>query len=121
MISHWKYAVLGKYADFTGRANRPEFWWTYLMNSIVGWALVLLASATKSPLFVILYVVWFLAMFIPLLAVGVRRLHDTGRSGAWVLIAFVPIVGTILLIVFLATSGDIGANQYGTPPPALAA
>jgi len=118
MLTHWKYAM-SKYSDFSGRADRPEFWWTYLMNAIVGWVLVLLALGTKSPLFFVLYAVWMLATLIPVLAVGVRRLHDTDRSGAWLLLSFIPIVGAIVLLVFLASVGTPADNRYGPVPVPL--
>ena len=103
-----------KYAEFKGRAARPEYWWFFLSYVIVYFVLLILASAARG-LFVL---VWLsaLAYFLPLLAAAVRRLHDTGRSGWWYLIGLVPFVGFIILIVFLAGEGQPGANQYGPPP-----
>jgi uncharacterized membrane protein YhaH (DUF805 family) len=102
-----------KYADFKGRASRPEYWWFFLSYVIVYVVLLLLASAARG-LFVLVYLA-ALAYIIPLLAAAVRRLHDTGRSGWWYFIAFIPLVGFIILIVLLAGEGQPQANQYGAP------
>ncbi|HQR50311.1 MAG TPA: DUF805 domain-containing protein [Methylophilaceae bacterium] len=97
-----------KYADFSGRAKRPEFWWFVLFLFLV--SLVLgLVSNTVSLLF-------SLGTLIPSLAVGARRLHDTNRSGWWQLIGLIPVIGWIVLIVFCAQEGESGDNQYGAPP-----
>jgi uncharacterized membrane protein YhaH (DUF805 family) len=105
--------VLTKYADFTGRARRSEFWWFYLFNVVVSVVAGLVDQALGFP---ILQIVVGLGLLIPGLAVGARRLHDTGRSGWWQLIALVPLVGIILLIVWWATDGDRGPNSHGAPP-----
>ncbi|HQR59857.1 MAG TPA: DUF805 domain-containing protein [Methylophilaceae bacterium] len=97
-----------KYADFSGRAKRPEFWWFVLFLFLV--SLVLgLVSNTVSLLF-------SLGTLIPSLAVGARRLHDTNRSGWWQLIGLIPVIGWIVLIVFCAQEGESGDNQYGATP-----
>ncbi len=113
IISNWKNVVLGHYADFGGRAGRAEYWYFVLVQFVVGLVLSVLAEA--SALFSLVSFVWWAATLVPSIAVAVRRLHDTGRSGLWLLIAFIPIVGVIVLIVFLATSGDAAPNQYGQP------
>lgn len=115
IVNNWKTVVFERYAQFTGRAGRAEYWWYVLVAAVVGIVLSLLAQA--STLFVIVYVIWGLATLIPGLAVAVRRLHDTDKSGWWVLIALIPIVGAIILIVFLATQGSYSSNQYGNPVP----
>lgn len=103
-----------KYVDFTGRASRPEYWWFFLSYVIVYFvALVLDAALGTSGVLTLLVA---LAYFLPMLAAGVRRLHDTGRSGWWLLISLVPFVGAIVLIVFLASPGEPGSNRYGPPP-----
>ncbi|MDQ1431181.1 MAG: hypothetical protein QOF40_1783 [Actinomycetota bacterium] len=112
LVGYWKQVVLERYAQFTGRARRAEYWWFSLATLIVGVVLSVLGAV--SSIFLILYYVYALAVLIPSLAVGVRRLHDTGRSGWWLLIALVPIVGVIVLIVFFATDSKPGTNQYGT-------
>ncbi len=106
-------SVLTKYADFSGRARRSEFWWFYLFNFLVS----IVASIVDQVIgFPALQIVVGLGLLIPGLAVGARRLHDTDRSGWWQLIAFVPLVGIILLIVWWATEGHPRPNRFGAPP-----
>ncbi|MTB52340.1 DUF805 domain-containing protein [Lewinella sp. W8] len=108
--------ALSKYAQFTGRSRRSEYWYFFLVNLVVGWALQGLGIATDIGLLAGLAGLWSLAMLIPGIAVGVRRLHDTGRSGWWLLIALVPLIGAILLIVWFATDSAPGSNEYGPNP-----
>jgi uncharacterized membrane protein YhaH (DUF805 family) len=117
----WYTKVLKNYAGFSGRARRTEYWMFTLFNIIIGGVLYAIYAATGSSIFMILYVLYFVAVFVPSLAVGVRRLHDTNRTGWWLLLGFVPFVGGIVLIVFCALEGDRGANQYGEDPKALEA
>jgi uncharacterized membrane protein YhaH (DUF805 family) len=112
LVGYWKQVVLERYAQFTGRARRAEYWWFALATTIVGVILSVLGAV--SSIFIILYYVYALAVLIPSLAVGIRRLHDTDRSGWWLLIALIPLIGVIVLIVFLATDSTRGTNQYGT-------
>ena len=123
----WYLKVLRQYADFSGRARRTEFWMFVLFNAIAGVILTILdnlfglATTTVVGGMVvastgILTGIYQLAVLIPSLAVGVRRLHDTGRSGWWLLIGLIPIVGPIVLIVFWATAGDLAPNQHGVNP-----
>ena len=121
-----------KYADFRGRASRPEFWWFVLfyylviLLPVVPWIAIDAGSVNQAPfgepasrtavgVFGVLVGAAFLALLIPYLAAGVRRLHDTGKSGWWWLISLVPF-GSIVLIVFFAIEGNPGWNQYGPPP-----
>jgi len=113
-------ACMQKYADFSGRARRSEYWWFYLFTGLVGVAAVtvlgviaLILDATW-PLYLVDLVM--LTLLVPSLAVTVRRLHDTGRSGWWWFLGFVPLVGPIILIVWFATDGQPGPNQYGPSP-----
>ncbi|MBT2378224.1 hypothetical protein AMK21_06890 [Streptomyces sp. CB00316] len=110
---NWYVDVLKNYAGFSGRARRKEYWMFALFNFLIGIVLSVIGGAidTQVP-----YYIYLLAVFIPSLAVGVRRLHDTSRSGWWLLIALVPLVGFIVLIVFLASEGKQEPNQYGTNP-----
>ena len=110
-VGYWKQVVLERYAQFTGRARRAEFWWYALANLII--SVVLSALGGASSIFNILYLIYVLAVLIPGLAVGIRRLHDTGKSGWWLLIALVPFVGFIVLIVFFCTDSTRGTNQFG--------
>ena len=111
LIGYWKKVVLENYANFTGRARRAEFWWYALANFIVSVVLNLLQAA--ASIFVVLVVIYGLAVLIPGIAVGIRRLHDTGKTGWWLLIVLIPLVGIIVLIVFWATDSTPGANDYG--------
>jgi uncharacterized membrane protein YhaH (DUF805 family) len=105
--------VLKKYAVFDGRARRKEYWMFVLFNAIASMILGIVDTAIHSPL---LGIVYALGVLIPSLAVAVRRLHDTGRSGWWILIGLVPIVGTVILIVFMVMDSQLGENQYGPNP-----
>lgn len=111
LIDYWKLVVLERYAKFDGRARRAEYWWFVLANFIVAVVLAILSGI--SDLFLLLYFAYAIAMFIPTIAVAIRRLHDTDRSGWWLLITFVPLVGGIILIVLLALDSTRGTNQYG--------
>ena len=119
MVENWQQVVFERYAKFDGRASRAEYWWFALANTIVGVAWTLLGNV--SPAFTVAYMVWMLGLLIPSLAVGVRRLHDTNRSGWYLLLTFIPLVGGIVLLVFLATQGAPDSNRYGPPPVAYAA
>ncbi|HEU0195183.1 MAG TPA: DUF805 domain-containing protein, partial [Gaiellales bacterium] len=99
---HWYTDVLKKYAVFDGRAGRPEFWWFVLINAIIEAIIYGVALAAGSSAIFFLAYIYGLAVFLPSLGVGIRRLHDTNRSGWWILIDFVPIVGGIVLIVLWA-------------------
>jgi len=99
-----------QYVGFNGRASRPEFWWFMLFSFLVG-----AAAAIVDPRGTVGALI-SLALLLPTLAVGARRLHDTGRSGWWLLIALVPIAGLIVLIVFFVLRGDPGVNRHGSPP-----
>jgi uncharacterized membrane protein YhaH (DUF805 family) len=107
--------VLRKYADFSGRANRSEYWWWWgalLVTFIVIGGI----SAVIGDIGYVLATVIGLAVFIPNLAVTVRRLHDTGRSGWWLLIVFVPAIGALILLVFTLLDSESGSNQWGELP-----
>lgn len=104
------------YANFNGRAGRPEFWWYVLFAMIASFVLSFVDSAILG--FPLVGTIFSLATLIPGLAVSVRRLHDKDKSGWWLLIGLVPIVGIILLIYWYATEGTPGDNQFGPPPAA---
>ena len=106
---------LQKYAQFTGRSGRAEFWWYFLATIIVS----LIAQTLDGMIFGqpgILTGVVALGLLIPGLAVQFRRLHDTDRSAWWLLIGLIPLVGAIVLIVFYASAGTPGPNNFGEPP-----
>ncbi|MFE9811488.1 DUF805 domain-containing protein [Streptomyces sp. NPDC005227] len=113
---HYYTDVLKKYASFQGRARRSEYWMFALFNVVIALVLIGLAAATKSTVFYVLYVAYILAVVLPSLGVLVRRLHDTGRSGAWFFISFVPFVGGLVLFIFTVLEGNPGPNEYGPNP-----
>jgi uncharacterized membrane protein YhaH (DUF805 family) len=116
----WYLEALKKYAVFSGRARRAEFWYFVLFNLIVAIVLALidtlLGTTTGVSSFGILSGLYSLAVLIPTLALWVRRLHDIDRTGWWVLINLIPLIGTIVLLVFALTPGTPGSNQYGPDP-----
>ncbi len=121
----WYLKCLRQYADFSGRARRKEYWMFYLFNVIFICVLLFMSGwmghryigdfETTLGLGYLLYLIYSFAVFIPSLAVLVRRLHDVGKSGWWFFIAFIPIVGVIWLFVLLVTDSDED-NQYGKCP-----
>jgi uncharacterized membrane protein YhaH (DUF805 family) len=111
-----------KYVEFKGRAGRPEYWWWALFNVLVsfGTAAVDLAIAAAGGPGVVSNLVG-LALFLPSLAVGARRLHDTDRRGWWLLLWLIPLIGWIILIVFLCQRGTEGPNRFGEDDLSVAA
>ena len=126
----------GKYASFTGRARRSEFWWFWLFNIIVtvilnivdniAGLMIGLGSYTfdvndgqaiiDNPSIGALSTIWALIVFLPFLSVTIRRLHDTDRSGWWWWIWLVPCVGPIVLLVFMLLDSTPGDNRFGANP-----
>ena len=117
---NWYLKVLKKYAVFEGRAQRAEYWYYVLFSLIISFLLAMIDGATGSfneeAGIGILGGIYALAVLIPSIAVGVRRLHDTNRSGWWLLLGLVPLIGFIVLIVFFVIDSDQGDNQYGSNP-----
>lgn len=103
-------SVLAQYATFSGRARRSEFWWYQLFGFLVGVVASVLDTTLDTDL---VSTVVTLALLVPSLAVGARRLHDTDRTGWWQLIALVPLAGLIVLIVFWCQDSQAGPNGYG--------
>lgn len=122
---NWYLEVLKKYAVFNGRARRKEYWFFILFNIIISLLLVVIDGITGSfspeAGMGLLGGLYTLAVLIPSIAVSVRRLHDTGRSGWWVLVALVPLIGAIVLLVFMVQGSKAGQNQYGANPKEVAA
>ena len=120
----WYLEVLKKYAVFSGRAQRKEYWYFFLFNLLIGAALGFiegmtgLFAASDSSVLANLYTV---AVVIPGIAVSVRRLHDTDRSGWWLWIALVPFIGALVLLVFMVFDSHPGQNRYGPSPKAAGA
>ncbi len=109
----WYLAVLKKYVEFSGRAHRREYWMFTLVNVIfaVGAAVVDAIMGAGG----LLYGAYALALLLPSLAATVRRLHDIERSGWWLLIGIIPIVGAIVLLIFMVGEGTPGDNRFGPP------
>ena len=100
------------YAKFDGRANRPAYWWWFLFALLAGIAGNIISNAMGSAAISVLVT---LALFLPGISVAIRRLHDTNRSGWWLLIGLVPLIGFIVLIIFFVQDSDAGPNDYGPP------
>jgi len=131
---NWYAKVLRQYVDFQGRARRTEYWMFTLFNVIISIVLGFVdrllgfgsvrsstaggVSFSASP--GLLGTIYALAVLLPSLAVAVRRLHDTDRSGWWVLIALIPLIGAIVLLVFFVLEGTRGPNSHGQDPKAVA-
>lgn len=125
--------VFQKYATFSGRASRSEFWWFMLLCSIVSILFNSLIGTYENvyngdsgyyiecfraaPLWLsALFGLWSLLIIIPALAVSVRRLHDTGHGGGWIFITFVPLIGSIWYLVLMVKRGQYGPNRFGPDP-----
>jgi uncharacterized membrane protein YhaH (DUF805 family) len=111
------------YADFSGRARRKEFWMFTLINALISWGLsflfAFLAISMEMPGFAFISYIYTIAVFIPGLAVTIRRLHDIGKSGVFILIALIPIIGAIWLLVLLCMEGENKSNQWGENPKGI--
>jgi len=116
----WYLKALKQYADFNGRARRKEYWMFYLFYTIS----VILAVILDNLLNLnfgntgtgLIYVLYNIAIFLPVTAVTVRRLHDVGKSGWMIFILLIPIIGAIWLLILLLTQGTPGENKYGINP-----
>lgn len=121
---HWYIDVLKKYTVFSGRARRKEFWMFFLFSTIISIILALTDEFMgwnfdlDGENIGYLSTLYYVAVIVPYLAVIFRRLHDTDRSGWWILIAFIPLVGVIVLLVFLILKGNEGDNRFGPDPKA---
>jgi|TARA_B110000091_G_scaffold128038_1_gene137389 uncharacterized membrane protein YhaH (DUF805 family) len=117
---NWYLKVLKEYANFNGRARRKEYWMFTLFNIIFGGIAMILDSvfgiAIEGVGYGPLYGVYVLVLFIPGLAVAVRRLHDIGKSGWMILIALIPVIGAIWILVLMVTDSNPGENLYGANP-----
>ena len=111
--------VLKNYANFSGRASRSEYWYFVLFNIIIAFTLAFIDGllgeiiGSSYPFF---YIIYLVGIIIPSLAVLVRRLHDIDKSGTWIFIYLVPLIGGIWLLILLATESHFGKNKYGNHP-----
>ncbi|NUO46712.1 MAG: DUF805 domain-containing protein [Streptomyces sp.] len=101
-----------KYATFSGRARRAEYWWFSLLYVIATGAVLGISFAAEAPLLSVL----LLPFVVPMLSVSVRRLHDTGESGRRMFIALIPVAGPVIYLVGMAAAGAPALNQYGPSP-----
>ena len=117
---NWYLEVLKKYATFNGRARRKEYWYFFLFNTIISIVLGVIDSVTGILTFEIglglLSCIYSLIILVPYIPVTVRRLHDTGRSSWWLLIGLIPLIGGIVLLVFMVQNSKPGENQFGVNP-----
>ena len=124
------FEALRHYAQFSGRARRAEYWMFALFNWLMSWGFYILLvmmgatgerTETLPPAAVglaLAYGLFIMAMLIPSLAVAVRRLHDTGRSGWWLLVGLIPGLGALVLFIFFILEGTRGPNRFGPDPKA---
>ncbi len=121
---NWFIAALTKYADFSGRARRSEYWYFLLFYILIDIGLTIIDEVTGAFSFGrhmgLLSGLFGLAMFIPMFSVAVRRLHDTNRSGWLLLLGLIPLIGTIILLVFMVQDSHQGENRFGPNPKEVA-
>jgi len=120
----WYLKVLQNYVGFSGRARRKEYWMFLLIHLVIVFALAFVETMVGlggEDGYGLISGLYVLAVILPSVAVGFRRLHDTGKSGWWCLISFIPLIGALILLFFLASDGDAGDNQYGPDPKVLVA
>jgi uncharacterized membrane protein YhaH (DUF805 family) len=115
-MSWYLNVIKNHYADFKGRASRQEYWMYTLINSIIAVVLSILSSASDSVFLSALFIIYYLIILVPSLAVAVRRLHDTGKNGWTILLSLIPLVGGIILLVFMCTDSQSSDNKYGPNP-----
>ncbi|MGZ5017203.1 MAG: DUF805 domain-containing protein [Methylobacter sp.] len=117
---NWYLEVLKKYADFNGRARRKEYWFFFLISTVISIFLAVIDDFTgaisEEAGIGLLSGLYALAVLIPGLSVTVRRLHDTNRSGWWILIGLIPVIGGIALLICMVLDSTPGSNQYGPNP-----
>jgi uncharacterized membrane protein YhaH (DUF805 family) len=122
---HWYFEVLKKYAVFSGRARRKEYWYFCLFNILACILLIvidhLIGTFSLRTGIGLLEGLYSLAVLLPAIGVTVRRLHDRNRSGWWIFVGLVPLIGAIVLLVFMVQDSQPGENQYGPNPKAAAA
>lgn len=121
IFTNFKEIMTQKYATFSGRAGRKEYWLFQLFNFIVSFFISILAFSLKDsyggPNMVFMIILWIysLALLIPSIAVTVRRLHDLGKGGDWIFISAIPILGGIILLILMICKGEPQTNRFGEP------
>ncbi|GAA4114585.1 hypothetical protein GCM10022393_14150 [Aquimarina addita] len=120
---NWYIKVLENYVGFTGRARRSEYWFFTLFNMLFAILAMILDNvfgiAVDGVGYGPIFGIYILAMLLPGLAVTVRRLHDTGKSGWMYFVSLIPFVGSIWLLILMATDSDYGSNEYGPNPKGI--
>ena len=121
---NWFLTVLKEhYADFNGRARRKDYWmfvlWNLIVAIVLGVILGALVAFTGIKALMVVAYLYGLAVLIPSIALGVRRLHDIGKSGLWYLSCLVPVVGSILLLIFFCLDSQPGPNKWGANPKGM--
>ena len=121
----WFVEAVKKYAMFGGRSRRKEYWYFTLFYVLITLVLAaidnVIGTWSSSSSVGLLSGIFILALLLPGIAVTVRRLHDIGRTGWWYLISFIPIIGTLVLLVFTVQDGTAGSNNYGSNPKTVTA
>ena len=123
----WFILAWQRATDFSGRSRRKEYWFFHLFNALAFMILIFagisldmlfLGANHKGGIFIFMVMLYAVAAFVPSLAVTIRRLHDIGKSGWWYFIAFVPLIGGLVLLVFTLLDSEPYANQWGLDPKA---
>lgn len=118
-VDNFKHSVVGNFVNFSGRASRSEYWRFVAVTVVIGFVFSVLrlifGHSFLGSLFNLLSFAYTCAVFLPSLGIAVRRLHDINKSGWFLLLPFVPIIGLVYVIYLLAKPGDVGDNQYGSP------
>ena len=109
----WYLAAVRNYLGFYGRARRKEFWMFILCDTVIRLGLGIIEYLTHINILIGIYSV---LVFLPYVAVSMRRLHDTNRTGWWLLLSFIPVIGFIVLLYFMVQEGDRGENRFGPNP-----
>jgi uncharacterized membrane protein YhaH (DUF805 family) len=112
----WYFKVIYHYFDFSGRSRRKEFWIFTLFSAILTLLLSFLDAVFETYIFTTIFFMYYLVMFIPSLSLLLRRLHDSGKSGWFLFVILIPIIGWIWLLVLLCSDSENGPNKWGENP-----
>ncbi|MCE7996247.1 MAG: DUF805 domain-containing protein [Roseivirga sp.] len=117
---NWYLQVIRKYATFNGRATRQEYWTFTLINFLIAMGILIIESMFLGTFdedgYGILYIIYAFVVLLPVVAVNVRRLHDIGKPGYFLLITLIPGIGGILMLIYALRESDYGSNRYGPHP-----
>ncbi len=118
-ITAWKRVVIENYAEYQGRAARPEYWWFVVANLVLYIAVLILIALIGTVAGLAIWLVYALAILAPSICVAIRRLHDSDKSGWFLLLGFIPFIGGIILLVLMVLPGTPGPNTFGPEPSPL--